>query len=57
MSQENARRQQLEIDILQEAVDTVEKYSLHQRSALVVWGRGWHQGVIGIGFAPGRTIL
>jgi single-stranded-DNA-specific exonuclease len=48
LSQENARRQQLEIDILQEAVDTVEKYGLHQRSALVVWGRGWHQGVIGI---------
>lgn len=48
LSQENSRRQQVEQTILHQAVETVEKYGLQQRPALVVWGAGWHQGVVGI---------
>ena len=48
LHQENARRQDLEADVLQSAIEAVEKYSLDERSALVVWGEGWHQGVVGI---------
>ena len=48
LHEENSMRQDLEARVLAEAVLTVEKYGLHQRSALVVWGEGWHQGVVGI---------
>ena len=30
------------------AGEAVEKHRLHERSALVVWGENWHQGVVGI---------
>lgn len=48
LSQENAKRQQVELDILDATVQIVEKYELYKRPALVVWGENWHQGVIGI---------
>ncbi|MDI9439724.1 MAG: single-stranded-DNA-specific exonuclease RecJ [Limnochordia bacterium] len=48
LSQENTRRQQVEMSILEEAVRAVEKYGLDKRPALVVWGENWHQGVVGI---------
>lgn len=48
LHQENLQRQELENGVLEEALDLVERYQLHKRSSLVVWGKGWHQGVIGI---------
>ena len=48
LDSENSLRQDLEAKVLEEAISTVEKYQLNQRSALVVWGEGWHQGVVGI---------
>ena len=48
LNQENATRQQLELEVLEQAVHLIEKYDLNTRSALVVWGEGWHQGVVGI---------
>lgn len=48
LQQENTRRQDLEAEVLQEAIEVVEYYDLHKRDGLVVWGEGWHQGVVGI---------
>lgn len=39
LSEENARRQQVELTILKEAVEVVEKYGLQRRPAVVVWGK------------------
>ena len=38
----------MELTILKEAVEVVEKYGLQRRPAVVVWGENWHQGVVGI---------
>lgn len=47
LSEENARRQQVELTILKEAVEVVEKYGLQRRRRGGV-GENWHQGVVGI---------
>ena len=46
----NRDRQAVEDRILREAVATVEAWTPDQRNrrAYVVWGEGWHEGVIGI---------
>lgn len=46
----NRDRQAVEDRILREAVATVEAWppELRNRRAYVVWGEGWHEGVIGI---------
>ena len=46
----NRDRQAVEERILREAVAVVEAWPAEQRSrrAYVVWGEGWHEGVIGI---------
>ncbi|MCK9526577.1 MAG: single-stranded-DNA-specific exonuclease RecJ, partial [Limnochordia bacterium] len=48
LHQENALRQDVEAAVLDEAISVVERYRLQERSALVVWGDNWHQGVVGI---------
>jgi len=48
LHQENAARQELEARVLEQAIAVVETHSLQERSALVVWGEDWHQGVVGI---------
>lgn len=48
LQHENGKRQELEAQVLEEALVVIEKYRLDQRKALVVWGKGWHQGVVGI---------
>lgn len=46
---ENRHRQEVERQIFEEAVSKIEKDSaFKKRAVLVVWGEGWHHGVIGI---------
>ncbi len=46
---ENRHRQEVEKRIFEEAVEKIEKDSaFKKRAVLVVWGKGWHHGVIGI---------
>lgn len=42
----NRARQQIEADIMREALDQVE--GREQAGAIVLWSRGWHLGVVGI---------
>ncbi|MDK2856461.1 MAG: single-stranded-DNA-specific exonuclease [Bacillota bacterium] len=48
LENENRRRQQVEEEVLVQAVAQVEKADLEDERALVVAGEGWHPGVIGI---------
>ena len=48
LDSQNKERQMVEKKILQEVVDKIEKEKLYERKSLVVAGKGWHQGVIGI---------
>lgn len=45
----NARRQSIENEIMQDAIKIIEEHELNSKySALVLWKKGWHSGVIGI---------
>ncbi len=44
----NAQRQEIEKQVLDEAVIQVEAKELHARSVIMVKGNNWHPGVIGI---------
>ncbi len=44
----NAQRQEIEKQVLDEAVIQVEEKELHTRSVIMVKGNNWHPGVIGI---------
>lgn len=44
----NRERQQIELKVLEEAIDIIEKSNLHTKPLVVVKGDGWHPGVIGI---------
>lgn len=49
LDQQNRERQQIEAEVLAQAIDQVERYSdLKEDTALVVAGEDWHPGVIGI---------
>lgn len=49
LNEENQRRQEQEQEILAAARKTIETDpDIGARSVLVVWGEGWHRGVIGI---------
>ncbi|BEU87870.1 hypothetical protein TAMA11512_13340 [Selenomonas sp. TAMA-11512] len=48
LQQENVNRQSVEREILVEAKTQAESFSSCQTSALVLSGKGWHPGVIGI---------
>ena len=48
LSEENRKRQELELKILDEALKVVETNRLFEQDILVVVGDGWHSGVIGI---------
>lgn len=48
LSAENEERQQIEKDILAEAIQTIEDNHLMDNHIIVVHGEGWHGGVIGI---------
>ena len=48
LSDENRKRQELETEILEEALSTVESQEIFRDDILVVVGENWHPGVIGI---------
>lgn len=48
LDSQNRERQAVEKKILDEVVNKIEKEKLYERKTLVVSGKGWHQGVIGI---------
>lgn len=45
---DNVRRQQIEKDILKNAVKTIEENGYHYNRVIVISGEGWHFGVLGI---------
>lgn len=44
----NTHRQEVENKIMSDVMKQIERKELFRQSAIVVGGRGWHQGVIGI---------
>lgn len=48
LDSQNKERQAVEKEILEEVLEKIEKEKLYERKSLVVAGKGWHQGVIGI---------
>lgn len=50
LCEENRRRQQLENEMMQEAIQMLDRqgYDTAARHSIVLWKEGWHQGVIGI---------
>ncbi|MCK8059053.1 MULTISPECIES: single-stranded-DNA-specific exonuclease RecJ [unclassified Fusibacter] len=45
----NQERQETERKIVKEALDKIASESIHSSSGIiVVWGKGWHEGVVGI---------
>lgn len=49
LDQLNQQRQQTEATILKQAIDKIEADSIHRQAGIiVVWGQGWHHGVVGI---------
>lgn len=48
LERQNAHRQRLHEQALGEAVTAVEQEGLSERPAIVVWGEGWHPGVVGL---------
>ncbi len=48
LDSQNKERQTVEKKILEEVIAKIEKEKLYERKSLVVAGKGWHQGVIGI---------
>jgi len=48
LDSQNKERQAVEKNILEEVIKKIEEEKLNDRNSLVVAGKGWHQGVIGI---------
>ena len=48
LSEENRKRQDLEAQILESALEKVESQHLNEEDILIVVGENWHSGVIGI---------
>lgn len=48
LNQFNIERQEIEKDILDKAIEKIEKNKLYEDSAIFIYGEGWHEGVIGI---------
>lgn len=48
LDSQNKERQAVEKKILDEVINKIEKEKLYEKNGLVVAGKGWHQGVIGI---------
>lgn len=48
LDSQNKERQSVEKKILDEVINKIEKEKLYEKNSLVISGKGWHQGVIGI---------
>jgi single-stranded-DNA-specific exonuclease len=48
LCEENKKRQEIEAEILMEALNELERWDLNKHWGLVLAGEGWHEGVIGI---------
>ena len=48
ISEENATRQKIEADIEKEAISLIEREKLFYDRVIVVAGKGWHKGIVGI---------
>ncbi len=48
INEENVRRQKIESDIEKEAVAIIERQKLYYDRVVVVCGKNWHRGVVGI---------
>nr|WP_320025554.1 single-stranded-DNA-specific exonuclease RecJ [uncultured Acetobacterium sp.] len=48
LSEENRKRQELEAQILESALEKVQSQNLDEEDVLIVVGENWHSGVIGI---------
>lgn len=48
LNEYNKTRQEIEKTIYNEAVEQIEKNNLANKNTIVVYGKGWHHGVIGI---------
>lgn len=44
----NTERQAIEKDILEKAIEKIEKEGLYKETAIFIYGKDWHEGVIGI---------
>ncbi len=48
LDQFNQQRQDIEKNVLEEALEQIEKHNLHHHPVIMVSKQGWHPGVIGI---------
>ncbi len=48
LDSQNTKRQEVEKGIYNEAIETIEKEGLDKKKTMVIAGKNWHQGVIGI---------
>lgn len=48
LNEHNRQRQETEKNILESAVEKIEKEHLNEKKAIIVGGENWHHGVIGI---------
>jgi len=48
LNQFNLQRQEIEKQVLEEAIEQIETHRLHDHPVLLVGAEGWHPGVIGI---------
>lgn len=48
LNEYNRKRQEIEKSIYEEAIEKIEGNNLYDKNAIVVGGKGWHHGVIGI---------
>lgn len=48
LNKKNRLRQEVDQDVFDEAVEMIEKESLHKKKTIVVAKENWHEGVIGI---------
>ena len=48
LDSQNTQRQQVEKEIYNEAIEIIEKEGLDKKKTMVIAGKNWHQGVIGI---------
>lgn len=48
LDEQNIQRQEVERKIYEEAIERIEEEQLDKRKSIVIEGKNWHQGVIGI---------